>query len=195
VFEAIEIIHSMDKFDYVVSEPRDLLSIEIESDRLKLVTISSDLEDEIFQEFTNEVTKYMFPSPATNLEERRAFISQSRQAIAAGYNLQFTISAKTTSEFLGCVGLHGEKNTRTPEIGIWLKQKAHGYGYGREAVYRLVAWTKENIDIDYFIYPVDRRNIPSRKIPESLGGKIIEEFENTTSTGKFLDMLVYRIDR
>jgi RimJ/RimL family protein N-acetyltransferase len=184
----------MDKFHYVNSAPQDLLSIEIEGDRLKLVTISSKREDDIFREFTNEVTKYMFPSPAKDLEERQAFISQSRQAIAAGYNFQFTILAKTTSEFLGCVGLHGEKNVRTPEIGIWLKQKAHGNGYGREAVYRLVEWTRENIDIDYFIYPVDRRNISSRKIPESLGGKIIEEFENTTPTGKFLDMLVYRID-
>lgn len=59
----------------------------------------------------------------------------------------------------------------------------------------LVKWTRENIDLDYFIYPVDRRNISSRKIPESLGGKVIEEFENTTPTDKFLDMLVYRIDR
>jgi [ribosomal protein S5]-alanine N-acetyltransferase len=184
----------MDKFHYVTTEPQDLLSIEIESDRLKLVTISSEREDDIFREFTNEVTKYMFPSPAKDFEETRSFISQSRQAIVAGYNLQFTILAKTTSEFLGCVGLHGETNVRTPEIGIWLKQKAHGNGYGREAVHLLVEWTRENIDIDYFIYPVDRRNISSRKIPESLGGKIIEEFENTTPTGKFLDMLVYRID-
>jgi [ribosomal protein S5]-alanine N-acetyltransferase len=184
----------MNKFQYLTLEPEDLFAIEIEGDRINLVTISTDREKEIFQEFTTEITTYMFPDPAINLEERCAFINGSRQAIAAGHNLQFVILSKLTSEFLGCVGLHGEKKVRIPEIGIWLKKKAHGSGYGREAVHLLVNWTRENIDIDYFIYPVDRRNISSRKIPESLGGKVIESFEKTTPTGKFLDMLVYRID-
>lgn len=185
----------MDKFQYVTLEPEELLSIEIEGDslserlrqRLKLVTISTDREDDIFQEFTEEVTTYMFPSPAKDLEEMRAFISESRKAILAGHNLQFASLAKATLEFLGCVGLHGEENSRTPELGIWLKQAAHGSGYGREAVHLLVNWANINIDLDYFIYPVDRRNISSRKIPESLGGRVIEEYEKTTPTGKFLD--------
>jgi [ribosomal protein S5]-alanine N-acetyltransferase len=185
----------MEKFKFITPQSEDLFSIEIITDRLNLVPISLDREEEIFQEFTVEVTKYMFPDPAKNLEERRDFINESRQAIADGYNLQFTILAKDSSEFLGCISLHGEKNVLTPEIGIWLKQGAHGNGYGKEAAHRLVEWTRANIDIDYFIYPVDRRNIPSRKIPESLGGKVIEEFEKTTPTGKYLDMLVYRIDR
>ena len=114
--------------------------------------------------------------------------------MSSNNSLPFVILNKATSEFLGCVGLHGEKNVRTPELGIWLKQAAHGSGYGREAVHLLVNWAIANIDFDYFLYPVDRRNIPSRKIPESLGGKVVKEFENTTPTGKFLDMLVYRID-
>jgi [ribosomal protein S5]-alanine N-acetyltransferase len=72
----------MDKFQYLSSEPEDLLSIEIKGDRIKLVTISTDREEDIFQEFTTEITTYMFPDPARNLEERRAFINGSRQAIA-----------------------------------------------------------------------------------------------------------------
>jgi RimJ/RimL family protein N-acetyltransferase len=185
----------MDKFQYISSAPEDLLSIEIKGDRINLVAISTDREEDIFQEFTPEITTYMFPDPVKDIGETRKFITASRDAIAAGYNLQFVILSKATSEFLGCVGLHGEKNVSTPEIGIWLKKNAHGSGYGREAVHLLVKWTRENIDLDYFIYPVDRRNISSRKIPESLGGKVIEEFEKTTPTDKFLDMLVYRIDR
>jgi [ribosomal protein S5]-alanine N-acetyltransferase len=187
-------ITNMEIFNYLTPQPEDLLSIEIVSDRIKLVTISTDFERDTFEEFTNEVTIYMFPSPEKDIQGIRDFIFESRQAIAAGYNLQFVILSKATSEFLGCVGLHGEKNARTPEIGIWLKKAAHGSGYGREAVHLVVNWTIENIDIDYFIYPVDRRNLPSRKIPESLGGRASSEFEQTTPTGKYLDMLVYRID-
>lgn len=43
------------------------------------------------------------------------------------------------------------------------------------------------------IYPVDSRNTASRKIPESLGGQIIEQSQVKTPSGKILDYLVYRI--
>jgi [ribosomal protein S5]-alanine N-acetyltransferase len=183
----------MNAFSYLTSVTIDLLSLTIEGDRLRLVTISDEFEQDIFQEFTDEITIYMLPSPAKDIEETRSFIAKSRDAIAAGNNLQFAILSKTTEEFLGCCGLHGEEKIRTPELGIWLKKNAHGSGYGREAIHTLVNWSRKNIDLDYFIYPVDRRNITSRKIPESLGGKIIEEFTVETLTGKFLDEVVYKI--
>ncbi|NJK47368.1 GNAT family N-acetyltransferase [Candidatus Gracilibacteria bacterium] len=183
----------MNAFSYLTSITIDLLSLTIEGDRLRLVTISDEFEQDIFQEFTDEITIYMLPSPAKDIEETRSFIAKSRDAIAAGNNLQFAILSKTKEEFLGCCGLHGEEKIRTPELGIWLKKNAHGSGYGREAIHTLVNWSRKNIDLDYFIYPVDRRNITSRKIPESLGGKIIEEFTVETLTGKFLDEVVYKI--
>lgn len=189
----------MNTFRYFTSPTSDLLSLTIESERLLMVTISNRFEQDIFQEFTNEITVYMFPSPAKDIEETRSFIAESRCAIKSGNNLQFAIVSKATKEFLGCCGLHGEgKNgedkVRTPELGIWLKKSAHGSGYGREAIHTLVNWSRKNIDIDYFIYPVDRRNIASCKIPESLGGQVVEEFKAETSTGKILDKVVYRIN-
>ena len=182
----------MNLFKFVNPQP-DLLSLTIEGDRIRLVTISARFEQDIFQEFTEEITTYMIPSPAKNIEETRKFIVASRYGIKAGYNLQFVILSKATGEFLGNCGLHGEIRAITPEIGIWLKKNAHGKGYGREAVHTLVKWSKKNIDLDYFIYPVDIRNIPSRKIPESLGGQIIEQSQVKTPTGKILDYLVYKI--
>jgi [ribosomal protein S5]-alanine N-acetyltransferase len=182
----------MNAFNYLTSI--DLLSLTIKGDRIRLVTISDEFEQNIFQEFTDEITTYMFPSPAKDIEETRSFIAKSRDAIAAGNNLQFAILSQTTKEFLGCCGLHGEEKIRTPELGIWLKKSAHGNGYGREAIHTLVDWSRKNIDIDYFIYPVDRRNLKSCKIPKSLGGKIINEFATETTTGKFLDIVVYKIE-
>jgi hypothetical protein len=54
-------------------------------------------------------------------------------------------------------------------------------------------WAMVNLDFDYLIYPVDRRNLPSRKIPESLGGSIKAEYEKTNASGAVLDILEYRI--
>ena len=182
----------MDKFDFYTPQS-DLLSLVITGDRIQLLVIDSKFERNIFREFTDEVTTYMIPSPAKNIEQTRNFIAASRYSIEAGYNLQFVIVSKTTGEFLGNCGLHGENKVKTPELGIWLKKDAYGKGYGREAVRTLVNWSKKNINLDYFIYPVDRRNISSRKIPESLGGTIIEESQIDTSMGKILDFVVYKI--
>ena len=182
----------MDRFNFCTSQP-DLLSLVIIGERIRLLIINSKFERDIFREFTNEVTTYMIPSPAKNIEETRNFIATSRRGIEAGYNLQFVIVSQTTGEFLGNCGLHGENKVKTPELGIWLKKDAHGKGYGREAVRTLVNWSKKNINLDYFVYPVDRRNTASRKIPESLGGKIIEESQIKTPIGKILDIVVYKI--
>ena len=184
----------METFCYLNAHSiEDRLAVTIAGDRIQLVTISNQFEQDIFREFTDEITVFMLPSPAKAIEETRRFIAERRQAIQAGHNFQFAILSKA-GEFLGCCGLHGGENVRTPELGIWLKKSAHGNGYGREAIHTLVDWARKNISIDYFIYPVDRRNIPSRKIPESLNGEIIKEIQKETPTGKRLDLVVYQIE-
>ena len=172
----------------------DLFSLTIEGDRIKLLAIDNKFATDIFREFTEEVTTYMIPSPPKSIEGTESFIAASRCGMEIGYNLQLVVISKATGEFLGNCGLHGENKVKTPEIGIWLKKGASGNGYGREAVRTLIDWAKENLDLDYLVYPVDRRNVPSRKIPESLGGKIIQSYRMTTPTNKILDCVVYRID-
>jgi [ribosomal protein S5]-alanine N-acetyltransferase len=184
----------MDTFDFIAGSPPDLLSIVIEGQRIQLVAIAERFDRDIFREFTAEITRYMYPSPAQDIEEIRSFVLTSRQDLQIGNNLLLAIISKPEGEFLGCCGLHGEEKVRTPELGIWIKKSAHGNGYGREAIVTLVNWAERNIDLDYFIYPVDIHNYASRKIPESLGGKAIDRVQVTTPTGKFLDKVIYQID-
>ncbi|MDZ4875470.1 MAG: hypothetical protein CLLPBCKN_004866 [Chroococcidiopsis cubana SAG 39.79] len=66
---------------------------------------------------------------------------------------------------------------KTPEFGIWLKT-AHGRKYGLEAIRGIKNWAEQNLDYEYFLYPVNRANIASRKIPETLGGKVVREYEH-----------------
>lgn len=171
-----------------------LLKTVIESARLRLIpTIEADAED-IFRTFTAEVTRYMFPKPAERLEDTLGFIKDSRMATEVGMNLQLTISSKATGEFLGCCGLHGHESVRTPELGVWIKQQAHGHGYGREAVLALVSWAIETLAVNGFVYSVDRRNAASRKIPEVLGGEITSTVMTTGQAGNRLELVTYRID-
>ena len=108
-------------------------------------------------------------------------------------DLTFVVLKKDDEEFLGCCGIHGRENTRTPELGIWIKESAHGRNYGREAVVVACQWALKHIEFEYLIYPVDRNNFPSRKIPESMGGVIFEEKRVGTFRGTELDEIVFKL--
>ncbi|MGA7932310.1 MAG: GNAT family N-acetyltransferase [Kovacikia sp.] len=166
----------------------------LESPRLILAPISLEHADTIFQEFTAEITRFMHPKPPQAIDETMQFIRDAIRHQENGTDLTLVILKKGDSEFIGVCGVH-QINTETPELGIWTKKNAHGYGYGREAIRYLKAWTDENLEYNYLSYPVDKRNIPSRKIPESLGGKVYREYEQLNLSGQLLDLVEYRIYR
>ena len=162
--------------------------------RLHLAPINLTHADDIFREFTPEITRYMYPQPTATIAGTIAFIEKSIVEKQAVRDFQTVILHKDTDEFLGCVGLH-RLDTKTPDIGIWLKKSAHGHGYGPEAVRQLKTWADQNLDYNYLIYPVDKANLASRKIPESLGGQIAREYEELSQDGRPLNIMEYHIHR
>lgn len=170
----------------------ELLLLEIFTNRLLLQPISLKYKKDIFKEFTEEITTYMHPRPPQTISETESFISESLLNIQNGDELIVGILKKDSQEFLGCSGIH-KINSKYPEIGIWLKKSAHGSGYGIEAITALKDWAQSNLDYKYLLYLVDRANIPSRKIPERLGGQIFREYEQTNLSGKVLHLVEYRI--
>jgi ribosomal-protein-alanine N-acetyltransferase len=183
----------MNTFDFKRKSPVDLTSLRIEGDRVTLQSIKESDSPEIFKEFTSEITQYMFPKPAEKIEETLSFIFVSLDGMRGGWDLVLVITRKENGEFFGCCGFHGKRNPRTPELGIWIKKEAHGNKYGREAIITLTSWAVENIDFDYAIYPVDKANIASRKIPEALGGTIFDEKRAKNMSGNYLDEVIYKI--
>lgn len=172
----------------------DLTTLLIETERLVLKPISPDYIDSIFREFTPDVATYMYPRPAEKRIETEAFVEVAQEENEEGTSLTMVITERETGEFLGCVGLHNITDSR-PEFGIWVKQTAHMHGYGREAVRTLKRWADRHLDYEYLIYPVDSRNIASRKIPESLGASIISQYDDRGGMGQDLTLIKYRIER
>jgi len=165
----------------------------LEGARIALVPMSREFAQEIFQEFTPAVAAWMFPPSPRQIEETYQFIDRALQQWRAGTDLTFAIVDKTTGEFLGSCGLHGGGNPRRPEFGIWLKVAAHGRALGREAIATLHAWSSEQLAVDAFIYPVDRRNLSSRKIAEHLGGVSVSERQVRSLNGIDLELVVYSL--
>ena len=171
-----------------------LLSIEIISSRLLLKSISLTYKKEIFDTFTEDVTTYMYPRPAKNVVETASFIKNSLEGMKNGHELILVILKQHSQEFLGCAGIHGI-NKEQPEFGIWLKKAAQGNGYGLETVVAMKNWCEENLDCEYFIYPVDEENYPSRRIPEKLGGKVSRVYQKRNLSGRILNLVEYIIPK
>ncbi len=172
----------------------DILKVTIETERLLLVPISLEYADDIFKEFTPEITRFMYPKSPDKIEETIEYIQDRTEKMKRGEEIVISILDKNTKELIGGSGLH-HLSTKVLEFGIWIKRGAHGNKYGREAIAGVKKWAEENLDFDYFIYPADRNNIPSRKIAESLGGKIHKEYRQKSLSGVILDEVEYRIEK
>ncbi len=170
----------------------DYTSLVLESERIRLVPTTLADAEVIFQEFTEEVTRYMYPKPTGNIQNTIDFITDSRVKMEQGINLQITIFDAKTGEFLGGGGLH-RLDTMTPEFGIWIKLSAHGHGYGREAMWLIKKWAEDNLKYDYLLYPVVDVNFPSRKIAESLGGVYVREYDDVDVRWGPMHLVEYHI--
>lgn len=148
----------------------------------------------MFNELTDEITKYMAIYSPKSIDEEEDFVNRSLERIKQGTDLTVVILDKNTKEYLGGAGIR-HIDTKTPELGIWTKKSAHGKKIGREAVTGLKKWAEDNLNFDYLVYPVHKENVPSRKIAESLGGKVVSEEVKVTPWGKELDEVIYHIPR
>ena len=99
----------------------DYSNILIETNRLKIRPIGLKHINEIFEEFTSEICKYLIPQPSKNISEIRDFINISMCKLKNGITIQFELENKQ-DEFIGIVGVY-KIDTREPELGLWIKKK------------------------------------------------------------------------
>lgn len=164
----------------------------LQTERLFLSPLSVEYIDDIFAEFTADVTRFMFPKPPSSRKDTEKFVHEEMEKCERNEDIMLVILEKKSREFLGCIALE-KINTTHPEFGIWLKVEAHGHGYGREAADALKQWADQQLQYEYIRYPVDKRNVASRKIPESFGGIIKKEYKTVNLSGNTLDEVEYWI--
>lgn len=167
-------------------------NLVITSQRVSLIPISERFAEDVYQEFSEEITRYMMPPPPQDISETLEFIRSSIEGMQRREEFVFVI-VDTEGQFLGCAGLHARESSRTPELGIWIKKSAHGSALGRESMHCLHVWASDYLIVDSFTYPVDKKNISSRRIAEALGGSVYQEQEIISLSGHVLDEVVYQI--
>ena len=160
-----------------MNNPMQPLIIDIQTERLQLRPFSAADAGEAFNSITPRLTRYMAFDPPPS---RSAFEVVWRRwlcTIADGSDLTFVIRHREKSGFIGLAGLH---NTQAPEpeIGIWVSEHEHGHGYGREAVRAVLEWSAAVFGPLAFRYPVAEANHASRRIPEEMGGYVVDHESN-----------------
>lgn len=170
----------------------DLSQITLETKRLLLVSGTTKYVEQIFLEYRDPVIQYMNYGPPESLKALRDFMKKREGEMMVGTQLFVVVLLKDSNEFLGCMALEGV-GQKNPEMGGWLKQVAHGNGYGREAAAALKLWADKNLDYNYIVWPCARQNMLSRKLAESLGGQVKKEYEKKTVRGKVWPFVEYWI--
>jgi RimJ/RimL family protein N-acetyltransferase len=140
---------------------------------------------------TQTLTRYMTWDPAPSLEHFEQIWRTWLPMMVAGTDMLLVVRLASSHEFLGMAGLH-HIDASEPEVGIWIKEAMHGYGFGREAVAAVVSFAAR-LAKQAVLYPVVEQNMRSRHLAECLGGHVIGKGTLRKASGIELPEVIYRI--
>lgn len=142
-------------------------NISITTPRLQLELLSMKYIQEIFKEFTDEVTKTLRASTPKRIEEEEERVNKSEEKYKKWTDMNLVVT-DTQGNFIWCCGVM-HVNTNTPEIWLRIKQSERGKWYGKEMVWALIKRVETHKDVEYIVYKAHKDNIGTRKIVESFG--------------------------
>lgn len=163
-----------------------------QTDRLELVVINDNHLDDLMENLTPAVAKYLSFDPTGSREFMQEYIRRSRIEISNGTALVLAVLDKETKEFIGSCALN-DINRESVEIGLWLKESAQNQGYGTEVVQAMINLIKEEVKTEEIIYCVERENEASISIPLKFGFKHNYDFvlEPTALKNRMREMAQY----
>jgi RimJ/RimL family protein N-acetyltransferase len=103
----------------------------IRSARLQLSPFTIADAEEVFECITPSVARFMRWDPPKSLKEYKTH-REPRLKANDRLVFSFVVRPSDTMECLGIAGLD-EADQPTPGLGIWLKEAAHGHGYGTDS--------------------------------------------------------------
>lgn len=171
----------------------DCRDFMLTTERLIIQPYRDSFLEAYYTEFTDEITKYQYPDSFSDINAADEILSGFVKAMEQGDMLELVILTRD-GEFVGSMEVFDIKE-KTPEVGIWLKESAHGKGYGYEALRGLIDDLNSTGKYQYYIYEVDIRNAPSTHLVEKFCFEKVACEEITTKTGKTLHSQTYHIFR
>ncbi len=159
--------------------------IVIRSSRLQLSQFQMTDAPDVFACITPAIARFM-PWEPPSWSEYVARCEKRAQAPDPN-RFSFAVRRLDNRECFGMASFE-DADSASPEVGLWLKESAHGHGFGTEVVAALIHWGHATLGKESFIYPVAVQNIASRRVAEKLGGQVIGSRKNPK-----YDSVVYKI--
>ena len=172
------------------------LTLKLRFGRVLLEAVDISHEEEIFNNFTANVAKYMYPQPSEDISATSTFVVEARKRMMRKNEFQAVVLLAENREFLGCAGLHHMNELENlPQLGIWLKQDAWGQGYASEAITALRNFGKGVLGVKPWLeWPVAADNVASQKLARKMGGvQKGEPFMVSNANGDELEEVLFLI--
>src|SRR6185312_6794242 len=122
---------------------------------------------------TADITQYLSWEKPASFEAFSTSWKRWLSNMEAGTHVSLVVRSRSSSKFVGMLGLHGISITAEPEVGIWIRENAQNRHYGREAIGALIEWAFRTLQLKSVSYPVVDENAPSRRLVESLNGYVV----------------------
>jgi len=169
-------------------------SVVLNSKRLMLTPVSRAFAENIFKEFTPDITHSIMPESTGHITDICTFIDSSIEKMRTGNQWVLAILDVETVQFSGICAIHGKEQGITAELSVWLKKSAQGKRLEHEAVAALAQWAKDNLVLSQLVYPVDKNNISNWNIAEllakPLNGVVDSKNQRESETDNRLNELV-----
>lgn len=108
--------------------------------------------------------------------------------------LQLAIIRKDSGKLIGDCAFYILRDGKQAEIGMTLERDAQGYGYGREATFRLLAYLFDDLGMHRVKANCDPRNVPSWRVLERVGmRREAHMIQSTWLKGEWTDDYWYAI--
>lgn len=165
-------------------------AIQIQTRHLILRPVKELDVDPINESFTEELTKYMPFTPSGDRNDILSFVLQSQKELEDNTDLVLAVH-DLNDQFIGCCGIHNI-NPESAEVGLWIKKSRQGCGLGTEIIISLIDFIERNFTVKCIIYPVDKENTASRKIPEKLSFTAYRSYQKAKGPLMYLNIIEYR---
>jgi len=115
----------------------------------------------------------------TDPEGTRAVLEEmaSRMPGDPGW-VQFSVEERESGQLIGDVGMSPEGEPGVVKIGYTIAPASQGKGYATEAVRALVDYAFDRLGADMIRAYASAENIPSRRVAEKVGLRLMETFEH-----------------
>lgn len=143
---------------------------EIATQRLKFRAINYPDVKILIDLFKHEAVRKHLGGP---LEEE---VAKQKAEQLVGKHGYFLLTIKENDQVIGLCYLDKYK-TGELEVSYELFPQFWGQGFGKEAVAAIIQWGFENMNVDHIIAVTQKTNEKSRKLLDSIGMVVKDEFE------------------